>query len=162
MLEHVVVPVDGPFSLAAAASFGFGPNNCRPDPGDDCLRLAFGGDDLKSYAGAVVRQEAKGVLTMDITDACDVTMAVNQISRIVSIDTSVSGWLAAGQAAPVLGVLQAARPGMRPVLFHSPYEAAAWSVLSQRRPRAHPLTLHPPLTEAPRPPFALPGQSLPP
>ncbi len=154
------MPVDGPFSLAAAASFGFGPNNGRPDPGDDCLRLAFGGDDLKSYVGAVVRQEAKGVLTMDITDGCDVTMAVNQISRIVSIDTSVDGWLAAGQADPVLGVLQAAHPGMRPVLFHSPYEAAAWSVLSQRRQRAQAMRLHQRVSEAAGRAFDLAGQSV--
>ncbi|HEY2638402.1 MAG TPA: hypothetical protein VGI66_00770 [Streptosporangiaceae bacterium] len=158
MLEHVVVPVDGPFSLAAAASFGFGPNNGRPDPGDDCLRLAFGGDDLMSYVGAVVRQEAKGVLTMDITDGCDVTMAVNQISRIVSIDTSVDGWLAAGQADPVLGRLQAAHPGMRPVLFNSPYEAAAWSVLSQRRHRAQAMKLHQRVSEAAGRTFDLAGQ----
>jgi DNA-3-methyladenine glycosylase II len=158
MLEHVVVPVDGPFSLAAAASFGFGPNNGRPDPGDDCLRMAFGGDDLKNYVGAVVRQEAEGVLTMDITDGCDVTMTVCQISRIVSIDTSVDGWLAAGQADPVLGGLQAAHPGMRPVLFHSPYEAAAWSVLSQRRHRAQAMKLHQRMSEAAGRTFDLAGQ----
>jgi DNA-3-methyladenine glycosylase II len=28
----------------------------------------------------------------------------------------------------------ALRPGLRPPLFHSPYEAAAWSILSARRP----------------------------
>jgi len=34
------------------------------------------------------------------------------------------------------GGLQAAHPGLRPVLFHSPYEAAAWAMLSQRRHRS--------------------------
>jgi DNA-3-methyladenine glycosylase II len=35
----------------------------------------------------------------------------------------------------VIGRLQTELPGLRPVLFHSPYEAAAWSILSQRRHR---------------------------
>ena len=32
-----------------------------------------------------------------------------------------------------MGRLQAEHPGLRPVLFHSPYEAAAWSIISARR-----------------------------
>jgi DNA-3-methyladenine glycosylase II len=40
--------------------------------------------------------------------------------------------MAIGARDPVLGGLQVRRPGLRPVLFHSPYEAAAWSVLSAR------------------------------
>jgi DNA-3-methyladenine glycosylase II len=34
----------------------------------------------------------------------------------------------------VIARLLAAAPGLRPVLFYSPYEAAIWSVLSARRP----------------------------
>jgi DNA-3-methyladenine glycosylase II len=48
-------------------------------------------------------------------------VAANQIARILSVDVDVTGWLAAGQADPVLGRLQAEYPGLRPVLFHSPY-----------------------------------------
>jgi len=36
----------------------------------------------------------------------------------------------------VIGELQRRHPGQRPVLFHSPYEAAAWAVISARRPAA--------------------------
>jgi DNA-3-methyladenine glycosylase II len=36
----------------------------------------------------------------------------------------------------VIGRLQAIRPGLRPPLFHSPYEAAVWAILSTRRPAA--------------------------
>jgi DNA-3-methyladenine glycosylase II len=39
-----------------------------------------------------------------------------------------------GERDPVAGRLMALLPGLRPPLFHSPYEAAAWSVLSARRP----------------------------
>jgi DNA-3-methyladenine glycosylase II len=37
---------------------------------------------------------------------------------------------------PVIGALQREHEGLRPVLFHSPYEAAAWSIISARRHRA--------------------------
>jgi DNA-3-methyladenine glycosylase II len=36
----------------------------------------------------------------------------------------------------VLGALQREHDWLRPVLFHSPYEAAAWSIISARRYRA--------------------------
>jgi DNA-3-methyladenine glycosylase II len=36
----------------------------------------------------------------------------------------------------VLGEMQRTHAGLRPVLFHSPYEAAAWSIISARRHRA--------------------------
>lgn len=39
-----------------------------------------------------------------------------------------------GARDPVIGRLQQAAPGLRPPLFYSPYEAAAWAVLSARRP----------------------------
>src|SRR5271163_5341717 len=36
------------------------------------------------------------------------------------------------QARPVIGALQRRFPGLRPVLFYTPYEAAAWTIISQR------------------------------
>lgn len=36
----------------------------------------------------------------------------------------------------MLGGLQRAHEWLRPVLFHSPYEAAAWAIISARRYRA--------------------------
>jgi 3-methyladenine DNA glycosylase/8-oxoguanine DNA glycosylase len=40
-----------------------------------------------------------------------------------------------GRRDPVIGRLQEAAPGLRPMLFYSPYEAAAWAILSARRPQ---------------------------
>jgi DNA-3-methyladenine glycosylase II len=128
--------VDGPFSLAAAASFGFGPNTGRPFPDSDVLRLAFVADDLKHHAGAVLSQSGDGSLVTELSGDGDKVAAQAQIRRILSIDADPSGWLAAGRADPVLGGIQAALPGLRPVLFHSPYEAAAWAMLAQRRHRS--------------------------
>ncbi len=155
----ITLPVDGPFSLAAAASFGFGPNTGRPEPDSECMRLAFVGDDLETYVGAVVRQAADGNLTTQISDGVsNLGMVATQISRILSVDTPVRGWLEAGQADPVLGGIQAAYPGLRPVLFHSPYEAAAWSVLSQRRHRTQAAALRRRLCESAGATFELAGQ----
>jgi DNA-3-methyladenine glycosylase II len=58
---------------------------------------------------------------------------VRQVRRILSLDHDGLGFAAVGEHDPVLGRLQRAHPGQRPVLFHSPYEAAAWAVISARR-----------------------------
>ena len=152
--------VDGPFSLAAAASFGFGPNT-GPQPETGLMRLAFAGDDLGTHVGAVIRQEADGSLSAEISgNVSDLTMAADQIRRILSVDAPAQGWLEAGRADPVLGRLQSEHPGLRPVLFNSPYEAAAWSVLSQRRHRTQAAALRRRLSEAAGATFELTGQSV--
>ena len=102
--ELVHLPVDGPFSLAAAAEFGFGPNTGRPDPADGALmRLAFVTDDLRHQAGAVVRQDPGGDLTAEISGVTDLTAAGRQVRRILSVDRPAGGWVEAGRRDPVLG-----------------------------------------------------------
>jgi DNA-3-methyladenine glycosylase II len=155
---QIILPIDGPFSLAASASFGFGPNTGRPSPGARVMRLAFVADDLRHHVGAVLTELPDGSLAAEISGAAPVDAAEAQVRRILSIDTGVGDWLAAGQADRVLGGVQAAYPGLRPVLFHSPYEAAAWSVLSQRRHRAQGIALRRRLSEAAGATFDLAGQ----
>lgn len=158
MTTQLTLPVDGPFSLAAAASFGFGPNTGRPFPDARIMRLAFVADDLRHQVGVALTQRSDGSLAAEISGDADIGAAEAQIRRILSIDTDVTGWLAAGEADPVLGAVQADNPGLRPVLFHSPYEAAAWSVLSQRRHRAQAIVLRRRLCEAVGESFDLAGQ----
>lgn len=159
MTTRLTLPVDGPFSLAAAASFGFGPNTGRPDPDANLMRLAFVADDFRHHVGAVLTQEPDGSLSAGVSGDAPADSAELQLRRILSIDTGVAGWLEAGRADGVLGSVQAAYPGLRPVLFHSPYEAAAWSVLSQRRHRAQATALRRRLSEAAGVSFDLAGQS---
>jgi DNA-3-methyladenine glycosylase II len=161
MTTHLTLQVDGQFSLAAAASFGFGPSTGRPFPDARIMRLAFVADDLRHHVGVTLTQLADGSLAAEVNDDAEMGGAVAQIRRILSIDSDVAGWVAAGQADPVLGAVQADNPGLRPVLFHSPYEAAAWSVLSQRRYRAQAITLRRRLCEAAGVTFDLAGQSEP-
>jgi DNA-3-methyladenine glycosylase II len=159
MTELVRMPVDGPFSLAAAAGFGFGPNTGRNYPaGDAVMRLAFVADDLRHQAGAVIRQEPDGGLVADVSSTGDVAATARQLRRILSVDRPADGWIAAGHRDPVLGRLQAEHPGLRPVLFHSPYEAAAWAMMSQRRHRSQAAALRRRLSEALGQSFELDGQ----
>lgn len=158
MSTHVVLPVDGPFSLAAAAGFGFGPHTGRPFPDGEVLRLAFVADDLRHQVGAVLSQQDGGSIVAEISGNGDPIAAQGQIRRILSLDADPSGWLAAGRADPVLGSVQAMLPGLRPVLFHSPYEAAAWAMLAQRRHHSQATAVRRRLSEAAGATFTLAGQ----
>jgi DNA-3-methyladenine glycosylase II len=142
-----IVP-DAPFDLAAAASFGFGPNTGRPLPDGAAMRMAFVADDLEHSVAVRLTQDSGGVLQVALDGDVPAAAAEAQVRRILSLDHDGPGWLAAGRRDPVLGRLQARFPGLRPVLFHSPYEAAAWAVLSQRRHRVQAAALRRRLSEA--------------
>lgn len=161
MTTHLTLQVDGQFSLAAAASFGFGPSAGSPLPDARIMRLAFVADDLRHHAGVALTQNADGSLSAEVSGDAEIGAAEDQIRRILSIDADVAGWVTAGQADQVLGAVQAHHPGLRPVLFNSPYEAAAWSVLSQRRYRAQAMAVRRRLCEAAGVTFDLAGQSEP-
>jgi DNA-3-methyladenine glycosylase II len=155
----VRISVDGPFSLAAAAAFGFGPNTGRPRPDGQLMRLAFVADDMEHQAGVVVRQEEDGSLLAEISGVANATAAADQLRRILCVDRPVDGWLEAGRRDPVLGALQARHAGLRPVLFHSPYEAAAWGIIAQRRHRTQAAALRRRLSAELGRPFELAGQT---
>jgi DNA-3-methyladenine glycosylase II len=72
----------------------------------------------------------------DAEHLADHEAVLRQVLRIVSLDHPSAPWVAAGERDPVLGALQREHDWLRPVLFHSPYEAAAWSIISARRYRA--------------------------
>jgi len=62
----------------------------------------------------------------------DLDAAAAQVLRFLALDVDARGWPEVGRRDPVVADAQARLPGLRPCGFHSPYEAAAWSVLSQR------------------------------
>lgn len=137
MPEHFELPTRGLFSLKAAAEFGFGPNQGRPLAFDGTMRLAFPVDGGRGYAGAVLRQpEPDGPVTveLDLRGEPDPDIALAQVARVVSLNHDGGAFARVGENDAVIGALQRAHPGQRPVLFHSPYEGAAWAVISARRP----------------------------
>jgi DNA-3-methyladenine glycosylase II len=135
MRSCTIVP-EGPFSLAAAAAFGFGPRAGRPAPAGGEMRLAFVTDDMRHHASVHLVQRADGAIKAVISSDADDDLVIRQVRRIVSLDHPGGPWAALGERDPVLGALQREHDWLRPVLFHSPYEAAAWSIISARRYRA--------------------------
>jgi DNA-3-methyladenine glycosylase II len=153
----------GRFSLRAAAAFGFGPTEGRPPTFDGALRLAFCVDGGRGYAGAVLRQrrddEPVGV-ELTLRDGAPPEAALAQAARTVSLDHDGVAFAAVGERDPVIGTLQRAHPGQRPVLFGSPYEAAAWSVISARRPPMQGAKVRAALSERLGRTFELSGRTL--
>jgi DNA-3-methyladenine glycosylase II len=158
--RDLTITPDGEFSLAAAASFGFGPNAGRPKPDGDSMSLAFVADDLQHHAAAVVTQDAHGLVHAQLFGEADAGLVEAQVRRILSLDHSGQAWADVGVRDDVIGRLQREHPGLRPVLFHSPYEAAAWSILSQRRHRAQATAVRKRLSEEHGRVFQLPSGNL--
>jgi DNA-3-methyladenine glycosylase II len=122
----------GPFSLELARGFGFGPRPGEAAAGEP-LRLAFPLDDFSGHGAALVRQaELDGPAEVEVITG-EADAVARQVSRILSLDRSGTGWAAVGERDEVIGRLQREHHYLRPVLFYSPYEAAAWAVISQRR-----------------------------
>ena len=160
VVRDLTITPDGAFSLAAAASFGFGPNTGRPKPEGNSMSLAFVADDLVHHAAAHVTQDHDEILHCRVFGDADPDAVVAQVRRVLSLDRSGTAWAEVGARDPVIGRLQTEFPGLRPVLFHSPYEAAAWSILSQHRHRTQATAVRKRLSAAHGRVFALPGGEL--
>jgi DNA-3-methyladenine glycosylase II len=152
----------GPFLLKESATFGFAQ---RDDPDwDGTMRLAFCIDGYDRHAGVTLTQDESGVLHCtvqpDNLSAGDLTTIRHQVERVLSLDHDANDFLRVGTRDPVIARLQAAAPGLRPPLFYSPYEAAAWSVLSARRPVRLMRQVRDRLSQAHGPTFTLAAQPL--
>lgn len=130
----------GAFSLRESALFGFGQRmrpggvGAREPEFDGVMRLAFCVDgDYETQVGVEVRQDDDGVHAV-VHGAADPAAVERQTARLLSLDHDATGYEQVGERDPVIARLQSVAPGLRPPLFHSPYEAAVWAVLSARRP----------------------------
>ncbi|MDQ3090340.1 MAG: DNA-3-methyladenine glycosylase 2 family protein [Actinomycetota bacterium] len=129
----------GPFDIASAARFIAGwPPAARPEAADGdqrVVRLGFLVDDWSGHAGVVLSQpRPDGPVSFTVTSstAADPERVRDQAARIVSLDHDGRGYAELAAGDEVLRP-RARRSGwLRPVLFHSPYEAACWAVLSAR------------------------------
>jgi DNA-3-methyladenine glycosylase II len=137
--HEITVEVRGPWSLATSKAFweGFTPaalpadGRDGGDDGTDRLRSVFRVDRDWSRAEAeVVQLDDRAHVA--VTGGGDLDAAAAQACRFLSLDVDAGGWPDVGRRDPVIADAQARLPGLRPCGFHSPYEAAAWSVLSQR------------------------------
>lgn len=79
----------------------------------------------------VVVQEGS-TARLSLTGDGNLELASEQACRFLALDVDAREWPDVARRDPVIADAQAQLPGLRPCGFHSPYEAAAWSVLSQR------------------------------
>jgi DNA-3-methyladenine glycosylase II len=125
--------VQGPWSLNTSRRFweGFTPAALAGEPTAAGLRTVFCAEGDWRRAEAQVTQ-AGDTAHVILTGGGDLDAAAAQTCRFLALDVDGRGWPQVGRRDPVIGDAQAWLPGLRPCGFHSPYEAAAWTVLAQR------------------------------
>jgi DNA-3-methyladenine glycosylase II len=123
----------GPWSLETSRRFweGFTPAVLAGEPTAAGLRTVFCAEGDWRRAEAEVTQAGDTAHAVLAGDG-DLDAAAAQVCRILALDVDGRGWPEVGRRDPVIADAQARLPGLRPCGFHSPYEAAAWSVLAQR------------------------------
>jgi DNA-3-methyladenine glycosylase II len=123
----------GPWSLKTSRRFweGFTPAALASGPGGPGLRTVFCAEGDWRRAEAEVTQ-AGDTARVVLAGNGDLDAAAAQVRRFLALDVDGRGWPQVGRRDPVIADAQARLPGLRPCGFHSPYEAAAWSVLAQR------------------------------
>jgi DNA-3-methyladenine glycosylase II len=127
----------GPYSLAASIRYleGFAPAVYDSESATS-LEMAFCVDGYWNPVAVRVHEEAGvvhgTVYGGDTLAPAVMAAAVEQVERILSLDVDGRGFPDIARHDPVVAQLQSRYPGLRPVCFWSPYEAAAWSVIGQR------------------------------
>ena len=130
MAEFEIVP-RGPFSWRLARTWLEGWEPVRAHQAGEVTRMAFPLDGTYQPVTVALRDEA-GVLRGEVTGSDDVQAVRRQVARIFSLDFDASSYPDAGRRTPAVGRLMARLEGLRPMLFTTPYECAAWAVMSQR------------------------------
>jgi len=132
MGEFQIAP-RGPFSLAAARDF-----LCAftPAAGGACAvgeRLTIGFRLDGSFAPiAVSLAERAGAIAGWFVGDGEAALVARQVARILSLDGDGAAFAALAERDPPLARAFASAPGFRPVVFPSPYEAAAWGLIAAR------------------------------
>jgi 2,4-dienoyl-CoA reductase-like NADH-dependent reductase (Old Yellow Enzyme family)/3-methyladenine DNA glycosylase/8-oxoguanine DNA glycosylase len=117
----------GPFDLSRSLGFLEAWPVTRQQATDGVLRFAFCAEHDWQPVGVRVTQPGAGV---DVeTTGQDVS---DQVARILSLDVDATPVDEIARRDPVVAQLVRAAPGLRPVCFWTPWEAACWAVLSQR------------------------------
>jgi DNA-3-methyladenine glycosylase II len=95
--------------------------------------MAFPVEGWRASAAVLVRQ-TPAAITGEVHGAAgpEAEAAWNQALAVLSLDVDGGGFPEVGRRDPVIGRLQQTYRFLRPVCFHSPYEAAANFVIGQR------------------------------
>src|SRR5438309_6766442 len=104
----------GPYSLDASRRFlgGFTPGAGSSAESGDSLALCFRLDDTFEPVAVALREKEGAILG---EASAHPAAAARQAARILSLDHDARGWASLGASDPVIGRLQEADPGFRPV-----------------------------------------------
>ncbi len=124
----------GPFSLTAAAAFAEDFPGTRADRPSKALHYAWAVDGDWRTVQVTVRQDDEAIHAElgDQPPAELARRAARDLERMLSLDVDGTDFAALGERDDVVRALQRRFPGLRPVLFYTPYEAAAWAIIGQR------------------------------
>ena len=127
-ITHFELVPQGPFDLETEAGHFGGWPRLR-----DAVAMTFPVEGWRSSAAVLMRQRGDTV-TGDVrgADGADAERAWRQALATVSLDVDGRGFIDIGRRDPIIGRLQTEYKNLRPVLFHSPYEAACAFVIGHR------------------------------
>ena len=136
-METFTLVPRGPFSLAASIRFleGFTPAWYSSAP-DGVLELAFPAEGSWRTVGVRVSQAGETVNAEIVSPAAAGPRSGRGGAAAGGADSVARrgrfGFPEVGERDPVVGEVQRRYPGLRPVGFWSPYEAAAWTIIGHR------------------------------
>jgi DNA-3-methyladenine glycosylase II len=118
----------GPFDLETQVSHFGG----WPRIGEGIV-MAFPVEGWQGSAAVVMRQRGDTITgDVHVVEEADAERAWQQALATVSLDVDGAGFVDVGRRDPVIGKLHTEYHNLRPVLFHSPYEAACAFVIGHR------------------------------
>jgi DNA-3-methyladenine glycosylase II len=120
----------GPFSLANQDRYFGGWITTGAD--DRTVVMGFPVEGWTGSAAVALREHGDGGVTGTVTGAGDPDVAWRQALAVLSLDVDGAGFPDVGRVDGVIGALQAEHAHLRPVLFHSPYEAACAFIVAHR------------------------------
>jgi DNA-3-methyladenine glycosylase II len=123
------VKFTGPFDLRNQNDFFGGWPVLRDTSEEFAIVITFPVEGWQESAAVVISQKDDTSLYAE-TDTSE--KAMNQALACLSIDVDADDWEKIGKQDPVIANLQEKYDYLRPVLFHSPYEAAAGFIIGQR------------------------------
>ena len=136
----ITLRADGDYSLAAsvalAASAAF-VDKLYGAPEGEVLDLALLLEDSWHTVGVRLDQPAGGPVRVRVLanpGHAPLSEVQASLERVLSLDADGAGFAAVAARDPVVGELRARHPGIRPVLFPSPYEAAARAIIGHQLP----------------------------
>jgi DNA-3-methyladenine glycosylase II len=122
--------LDAPFSLTNTAQYFGGWGTFDTD--QSALVMAFPVEGWQTSAAVALRQIGDN-LSGEVSLASSLAEAAwQQALAVLSLDVEAQAWPQVGQQDSVIGALQGRFQLLRPVLFYSPYEAAASFIIGHR------------------------------